>query len=298
MVTSTISVIIPTYRYDNFPNLQAAVWSLKAQTPVVPEIVVVVGGDIHLYTQAKLLPADTVLLDPLNHGACRARNMGAGAAHGEVVAFLDDDEVADPSWCAELMKVYDAVPAAGVGGKNLPLWECEPPDHLPEEMWWLVGATHKGFAPDNGVNVVRNTFAGNISFKRDLFLRIGGFREDIGFSNGKQIQGEEPEVCDRACAASGLLFWYNPLAIIRNRVPDDKARMWVLVRRAFWQGYTKRMLEQNGHSLKTEGDYLSTVRSGITGRLFHPSGQNLVEAVSLGLLAGAVGAGYVAKVIR
>jgi glycosyltransferase involved in cell wall biosynthesis len=236
-------------------------------------------------------------LTPWNLGATHARNLGVESASGDVVAFLDDDEIAQPTWCAELLRLYSSLPCAGVGGVNRPLWMCDRPGYLPDEMVWLVGVTHKGFSPDNNVKVVRNTFAGNISFSRDLFLDIGGFREDIGLSNGKLIQGEEPEICGRVCEESGRLFWYNPAAVVYNRVPEGKTRLWYLLRRAFWQGYTKRMLEHDGHSLETEGDYLQVVKSGIVIRITHPSGKNITEALSLGVFTGAVGAGYVTKVI-
>jgi glucosyl-dolichyl phosphate glucuronosyltransferase len=295
-MTRTISVIIPTYRHDSLPNLRAAVRSLQLQT-VRPEIIVVVGGDRVLYNQALFLPIDNVLFDATNHGATYARNIGAFASHGDVIAFLDDDEIAHPTWCADLLNVYDQYECSGVGGRNLPIWMCDRPEYLPDEMFWLVGVTHRGFADGDDVCNVRNTFAGNISFDRDVFTAIDGFRTDIGLSNGKLIQGEEPEICDRARAHTGHSFWYTPSAIVWNRVPDEKTRLWYLIRRAFWQGYTKRMLESSGHSLTTEGDYLSVVKSGVIDRITHPSWKNLVESASIGLFTGTVGAGYVTKVI-
>lgn len=289
------SVIISTYQNANYPALKAAIESLQHQT-VVPEIIVVVGGDPRLYERVIDLDPGPVILDPLNLGATHARNLGAAEAQGDIVAFLDDDEVAAKNWCAELVWPYK-MGAGGVGGKNLPLWECPVPKHLPDEMYWLVGVTHRGFAPDNIVCPIRNTFAGNMSFKKDVFEKIGGFNTGIGLSNGKLIQGEEPEICDRMRNETGLEYWYNSKAIVYNRVPERKTRMWYLLRRAYWQGYTKRMLAENGHSLATEGEFLNSVLSGVSYRLFDPSFQNWGQIVSLVGLSGATGLGYMVKAL-
>jgi GT2 family glycosyltransferase len=287
-----ISVVIPTYRYDNFLNLQKAVESLKAGT-VVPEIIIAVGGDILLFEKAKTLRCDEVVLDPENIGASYARNIGAERVTGEIVAFMDDDEIADQEWCEHLISPYSSPKVGGVGGKNLALWECPVPHHLPEEMYWLIGVTHRGFAPENAVCPIRNTFAGNMSFRTEVFKKIGGFNPSLG---GKLHNPcEEPEICTRMCRETGLLFCYNPAAKVYNRVEENKTRMGYLLTRAYWQGYMKRQLSTEGYSLAVERGFLGTVRYGVVHRFKNPSLDNWSQIVSLVILTGATGLGYCMK---
>lgn len=46
------------------------------------------------------------------------------------------------------------------------------PNFLPEEYYWLIGATHKGFPEE--VTEVRNTFGSNLSFKTDVLKALSG----------------------------------------------------------------------------------------------------------------------------
>ncbi|MFA8384918.1 MAG: glycosyltransferase family 2 protein [Pelagibaca sp.] len=48
-----------------------------------------------------------------------ARNMGAAAAQGEVVAFLDDDAVPEPLWLAQLATAFDDPEVEQAGGTTL-----------------------------------------------------------------------------------------------------------------------------------------------------------------------------------
>ena len=45
-----------------------------------------------------------------------SRNIGIEAASGEIVAFIDDDGIADPYWIADLVAGYTGPEIGGVGG--------------------------------------------------------------------------------------------------------------------------------------------------------------------------------------
>ena len=68
--------------------------------------------------------------------------------------------------------MYSERGAIASGGRILPLWLNGKPGFLPPEYYWLIGATHKGFAEEMGD--VRNTFGSNISFKTDVLRSLGG----------------------------------------------------------------------------------------------------------------------------
>jgi GT2 family glycosyltransferase len=77
-------------------------------------------------------------------GASRARNRGIRAAGGEILAFTDDDVVADPYWLLELVRGFGlATDVACVTGLILPL-ELE----TPAQNWFEeYGGFSKGFGP-------------------------------------------------------------------------------------------------------------------------------------------------------
>src|SRR4029077_6221605 len=54
-----------------------------------------------------------------NHGLSHARNTGAGAAKGEVLAYTDSDCMADVDWLYYLIGTLTSGEYAGVGGPNV-----------------------------------------------------------------------------------------------------------------------------------------------------------------------------------
>jgi glycosyltransferase involved in cell wall biosynthesis len=262
-----VSVVVCTHSLDNFGNLREAIDSLLNQTYNQMEIVIVVDGNEDLYDAIVKAygTRDSIEVVPIevNIGISGARNIGAKEARGDVIAFLDDDAVADKDWVSSLVDIYKRGDAISVGGKIMPIWLAEKPRYFPEELGWLVGITHEGFAEEKVVEV-RNSFGPNMSFKREVFEKIGYFNEKLGF--GKRgtsyIQGEEPDFALRMKREMGKGVTYNPEALVYHKIPESKTRPRVLLRRSFYQGYTKALLKRfnpSSESLTTEGSYLSNV---------------------------------------
>jgi GT2 family glycosyltransferase len=193
-------------------------------------------------------------------GAFGAGNVGVKAAQGDVIAFLDDDAVGDKRWIENLVDIYEKSDAISVGGKILPIWLSEKPDYFPEELGWLVGITHEGFAEEK-VHEVRNTFGPNMSFRREVFEKIGLLNEKLGFAKGgtTYMQGAEPEFALRMKNKLGKGVIYNPEAVVYHKIPPSKTRPRTLLRRAFYQGYSKALMKRRSSSpetLATEESYL------------------------------------------
>jgi hypothetical protein len=82
-----------------------------------------------------------------------------------------------------------------------------------------------------------------MGMRRDLLQRIGGFREDLGRSNGRKILGQEvPELLARARAA-GARGLYIPAMLVEHHVPA--ARLTKSYFRRWWygKGVSKSTLE-------------------------------------------------------
>jgi len=296
-----VSVITCSHRIDRYPDLVDAIESLVAQTYKDLELIVVVDGDKALYDQIMNdgVPADKVISNEANVGLSESRNRGLAVASGEVIVFFDDDAVADRGWIKELVHMYDEYDAIAAGGKIVPLWIGGKMNFLPEEYYWLIGATHRGFA--EGVTEVRNTFGSNISFRTEVLDALGGFRGEMGVRGSGALQGEETEMCVRMKKKFGKGVMYNPDAIVHHKIVSARTKVMFLMRRAFWQGYSKRMIAEMGYSMDVEGDFLrDLVYVGVFGRVKEILRFKIVPAVQiffLGLFTATVFLGYMYRYV-
>jgi len=259
-----LSVVLCTHRLDSYQNVIDAVESLLRQTYDDMEIIVVVDGNQRLSEGIAQVYGGRekvkILATGDKMGVCGARNAGIGVAQGEIVAFTDDDVVADSRWIESLVDTYETYGAVAVGGKILPMWIATEPNHFPAELGWLVGITHNGFA-EEGVSEVRNAFGPNMSYRSEVFDKIGLFNERFGLGarGAVQLQGEEAELALRMKHVLGRGVTYNPQAVVYHKVPPWKTTPRWMLRRAFYQGYSKALLRRSipGHdTLSVEQAYL------------------------------------------
>ncbi len=298
-----VSAVVCTHSLDNYPNLVEAVDSLLAQTHREMEVIIAVDGNVELYERVLAHYGGNKTVSALllneNVGVSGARNAGIKVAKGDVIAFIDDDAVAEKGWIENLLSTYREYDAAAVGGKILPVWLGGKPDYLPEELYWLAGITHEGFAEEKVVEV-RNTFGPNMSFKREVFQKAGMFNENLGFARKgtSYIQAEEPEFALRMRRELGKGVIYNPKAVVYHKIPPAKVKVGLLLKRAFYQGYSKALLKKlsiSADSVATERSYLKALLlEYIPGRLkrFYRLTE-LKKLLMLFACIGAVGLGFV-----
>ena len=296
-----VSVVLCTYTLDMYEHFREAADSVLDQTHDDVELVVIVDGTPEVYEQVVDDYGDrenaVIECNDENVGLLASRNRGAELATGDVVAFIDDDAIADEEWVERLVRAYEEEDAIAAGGKMTPEWVAGKPSFLPEEFYWLIGVTHRGFA--DGPGEVRNTFGSNISFRADVFAELGGFDVDIGGRKGdKNLQGGETELCARMRERYGQGVWYDPEAEVAHKVFEYRTEFRWLVDRAFWQGYSKRAMEsfvedEGGE----EGVFLKYIITNTTPRRVKHlvSREPLTEIqrfVMVYLLTGLVGFGY------
>jgi glycosyltransferase involved in cell wall biosynthesis len=283
--------------YDAF---REAVESVLEQSYGDVELVVVVDGTDAVYERLLQEYADhpdvVAHCNESNRGLAASRNEGARLATGDVVAFMDDDAIADENWVAELVAAYEDHDAVAVGGKMTPAWVAGRPRWLPQEFYWLVGVTQRGFA--DGPGEVRNTFGSNISCRRDVFLELDGFDESIGLKGASQLQAEEPEFGTRLHAETGEWMWYTPDAEVAHKVFEHRTRLDWLAQRAFWQGYSKRAMEDlTPDAGGTERAFLGRllgefVPQRLRGLVRSPAIEKVTQLAALFVFTGIVGLGY------
>lgn len=296
-----VSVVLCTHTLDRYDVFTEAVESIRDQTHDDTELVLVSDGSQAVCDRLRTDwgSRDDVLVhcNDANVGLLESRNNGARAATGEVVAFIDDDAVADAEWVERLVRAYEEEDALAAGGKMAPEWVAGRPAFLPAEFYWLVGVTQRGFA--DGPGEVRNTFGSNISFRRDVFLELGGFDTEIGGRQGDaNLQGGETELAARLQAEYGHGVYYDPDAVVAHKVFEFRTRPRWLLDRAFWQGYSKRGMEVlTPESSDEEFDFLGRLLTEFAparakNLLINPSVERFLQFVMLFVFTGVVGAGY------
>lgn len=296
-----VSVVINTYSLDRFDDFCDAVDAVLDQTYESIELILVVDGNEELYDRVttEFGRIDSVICSSTqeNVGNSASRNAGARLATGDIIVVTDDDGVADQEWIKELVTVYEETDALAAGGKVEPMWIDGKPDFFPEEFLWLVGCTERGFA--DHMEEVRNTYGPNLSFRREVFEKLGGFSEKVGRHGSKQLQAHETEICTRLRRTFDRGVIYSERAIINHKVYPYRTKLRWLLRRCFWQGYSKRVLEQllpgsTGEESKFLRDlFFKHVPRRLKGLITGPSLAKVQQLVMIGVFTAVVGIGYI-----
>ncbi len=263
----TMSVVICTYTTDRWYDLERAVCSVMNQTTAPHEIVVVVDHNPELRQRVRRrFPAVTAIENRFARGLSGARNSGIEIVTGEVVAFLDDDAVAAPTWLHYLQRSYSNPDVLGVGGVAEPAWDGGRPDWFPAEFDWVVGCSHVGLP--HRLAPVRNLLGANMSIRRDVLELAGGFSGHLGRIGADTAGCEETELCIRAANRDpGRFFAHEPAARVTHRVPESRSSWRYYAQRCWAEGRSKAVvsrLSTGSGTLRTERSYATrTLPAGI-----------------------------------
>ncbi|MBC9730329.1 glycosyltransferase family 2 protein, partial [Streptomyces sp. TRM68367] len=262
-----ISVVICVYTEDRWEDILAAVASVRAQSRPALETLLVVDHNQALLDRLgkeyKEAGDVRVLANAGPRGLSAGRNTGIAASRGEIIAFLDDDAVAERDWLRHFAEGYADPRVMAVGGRTVPIWASgRRPAWFPEEFDWVVGCTYRGLPP--GRVRVRNVLGGNASFRRSAFAAAGGFATGIGRDGDRRPLGcEETELCIRlARARPDAILLIDDRAVIHHRVPRAREHFAYFRTRAYAEGLSKALVARSvgaGKGLESERRYTTRV---------------------------------------
>ena len=192
------------------------------------------------------------IIEVTGESPSKQRNMGAGAAHGDILYFLDSDSIITPTLFSRVVRYYTGKThnhsdhLAGVGGPNLTpktdgFWQKVSGHALSSPFAHLkMSARYKpvGTLRYSGE---QELILCNLSICRDIFLRENGFNESM-------YPNEENEFINRL-VNKGYRFLYDPDAIIyRSR----RKHVWAFIRQLFhYGGGRANQIRIEGLSLKS-----------------------------------------------
>jgi len=293
------SVIISTYSEDRLAYVINCIKSLEQQSLPPKEIILVLDPDQELFqVYIAKAPKHVKIVTSDNKGLSNARNTGVRKAEEDILAFIDDDAVADKHWLNRLTENYDDPSVVGVGGVIKPLWEGNRPAWFPEELYWTIGCSYKGL-PERKASV-RNPIGCNMSFRKSAFARAGYFRSDIGRFGKKLLAGEETELSMRMLTKiPNSRIIYDPSAIVYHLVDKKRTNLTYLFKRSFYEGVSKALIRNSRSNssvpLLSENQYLKYLLENSAPRklrrIYNP--KNLCQLLVLLLSVSAVSAGYV-----
>ena len=301
-----VSVVVCTYTMDRYDVFTAAVESALEQTYEPLEVVLVIDGNPEVYDRVveDYGHLDNVVIhdNDENRGISYSRTKGAELASGEIVAFIDDDGVAEADWIAKHAETYEETDAVAVAGYVAPNWKSEKPDFFPEEFYWLVGCTERGFADDG--EEIRNGYGSNVSYRRDVFLDVGGYDVNTGRKGDRHIQAHEAPVGIRIREEYGKGVVYVEDAVVHHTLFDYRGEFRWLLFRSFWQGFSKRVMEllypgaQGNESAFLKDLFVRALPSRVKRTVADRSTTPVKEAVAILAFTGAVALGYAYGLVR
>ncbi|MFD7709002.1 glycosyltransferase family 2 protein [Streptomyces sp. NPDC059786] len=302
--------MICVYTEDRWGDILAAVASVRAQSVPAREILLVVDHHTALLERLDREYRETdevrVLANAGPRGLSAGRNTGVAASDGEVVAFLDDDAVAERDWLRYFAAGYADPRVLAVGGRTEPVWASgRRPAWFPEEFDWVVGCTYRGL-PAGRVRV-RNVLGGNASFRRSALDAAGGFATGIGRDGDRRpLGGEETELCIRlGRARPDAVLLVDDRAVIHHRVPEARERFAYFRTRTYAEGLSKALVARSvgaAKGLESERRYTARVLPAGVARglrdaaLGHPDGARRAAAIITGVVTAT--AGYVLGTLR
>ena len=137
----------------------------------------------------------------VNMGLSHARNVGAYASKGDVIAYTDSDCMADPDWLYYMVGTLLSGDYCGVGGPNI----------SPPAVNWVQAAVAAAPGGPSHVllsDVVAEHIPGcNMAFHRWAFMSVGGFDTEY------RKAGDDVDFCWRLQNNGGVIA-FSPAAIV------------------------------------------------------------------------------------
>jgi GT2 family glycosyltransferase len=174
-------------------------------------------------------------------GLAHAHNTGLSVTSGPWIAFLDDDEIAEPDWLDQLLSAARAHGSQCVGGSNVLQFSDGGKANLGPVCRSLLGETTA--LSNEPYLLSSNTMpgGGNVLFSRTAADAAGGFDDTL-------VSGNSDTIFFAQMRKAGFELWVQPSARIYHIIPPHRLESAFLLRNALrWgDGFARRSLIEFG----------------------------------------------------
>ena len=194
-----VSVVVCAYNAER--TMQACLASLATLNYPNYEVIVVNDGSTDRTLEIARRFSYARIISQPNEGLSAARNVGAQAATGEIVAYTDSDCVADADWLGYLVGTMERHGYVACGGPNYPPAE---ESLVPSAVAVSPGGPTHVLLTDETAEHIAGC---NMAFRRDVLLASGGF--DPVF----RAAGDDVDMCWRLMD-QGHVIGFSPAAMV------------------------------------------------------------------------------------
>ncbi len=152
---------------------------------------------------------------PDNGGPARCRNVAAGFARGELIAFTDSDCRVSPQWLEAGVAAFTSERVAIATGSIF---------HKPEQQVTYFSRSHDAVTEEHPSYPAQNAI-----FRRDVFLEFGGFEVSLCFRNfrNRQVECADTDLAWRIKEAGYESVFVREM-VVYHQIEPQTALNWVM----------------------------------------------------------------------
>ncbi len=218
-----VSVIVCTR--GSRKTLEDCLDSLRHQTCRQYEIILVANTPTNEGSLSTLAQPPVRLRHETTPGVCLARNHAIPFAKGEILAFCDDDVVAEHDWLHELLRGLEDPKVACVTGRVIPEGPLTIPLATAKRYYHSEHAHSVWYLDSSDPECYRKAlnwpagFGCNMAFRKSFLERQSGFPEDLGA--GAVIPAGDEFYMFLQVLKNGFRISHIPSAAVTHAFPRD-----------------------------------------------------------------------------
>ncbi|MFN3384711.1 MAG: glycosyltransferase family 2 protein [Archaeoglobaceae archaeon] len=235
-----LSVIVATTP-QRLQQLSLLLKSLDSQVHLPDEIILVTDKGKKDLIASELKNSRIKIVESDGEGLSKARNRGIMESIGDILIFIDDDVIlTDQNVFSKVLDAFQDEKIAVYGVQVKP--RLKNSVKLPDQFNWIFGCTD-----DEALRPVGAFFA----VRREIFEKVGVFKEGLGRKKSSLISGEETEFFIRVEKLGLKIFLDSSVKV--HHIVTNRGLKYVL-RRSFAEGRSKARFKD--YDLSVEKKYL------------------------------------------